>query len=261
MKLGVIGATGWLGLALGQALLRKGVWGAGDMVLLNRSGPSGYGEFPGVVWAADAAALCALADVVVLSVRPEDFPVAGFDGAGKLVVSFMAGWTLERLQALAPDARIVRAMPNGGASVGESYTPWVAGHGVTAADRALVARLLAAFGTEDRVESEAQLDYLSALSGSGAAYPALMARAMLAHAAGAGLPEAVALRAVEAVVCGSARLMAGRVDGVEALLESYMSYRGITAAGLEAAEAAGFSRAIGAALDAAFAKAGAMGKG
>lgn len=261
-RIGIIGATGWLGHALGAGLLRRGVAAGAELVLLNRSGPSAaYAAFPDVVWARDAADLCAACDTVVLSVRPEDFPVAGFAPRDHLILSFMAGWTLERLQALAPDARIVRAMPNGGASTGESYSPWVAGRGVSEADGAVVRRLLAAIGAEDRVESEDQLDYLSALSGSGAAYPALMAKAMLEHARGQGLPEDVTLRAVEAVICGSAGILRGGVGRLDTMIGAYLSYRGITAAGIGAAQAAGFEGAIGAALDAAFAKAQAMGKG
>lgn len=260
-KLGIIGATGWLGHAFGDSLLRQGMWPAQDMVLLNRSGPSEkYAEFPGVIWAQDAAEMCALCDTIILSVRPEDFPVPGFAADEHLLLSFMAGWTLDQLQALAPKARLVRSMPNGGATTRQSYTPWVTGPGVTQADTVLVQRLLSAMGGEDRVQTEAQLNYLSALSGSGAAYPALMAQAMLAHARETGLPDRVALRAVEAVICGSAGILTGKMAELDDLLDAYMSYRGITAAGLAAAEAAGFGAAIQAALGAAFAKAETMGQ-
>ena len=258
-RLGIIGATGWLGQALGLNLLRQRVWPAEDLVLLNRTGPSeAYAEFPGVIWAHDAHEMLEQCETVVLSVRPEDFPVPGFAPRDNLLISFMTAWTIDRLQNLAPAARIVRAMPNGGASTGQSYTPWLVGPGITASDLALTARLLSAMGQEDRIETETQLNYLSALSGSGAAYPALMARAMLTDAAEQGLPEPVALRAVEAVICGSTGLLAGKLAEVPALLDAYMSYRGITAAGLAAAEAAGFEQAIRSALSAAMAKAEAM---
>ena len=57
---------------------------------------------------------------------------------------------------------------------------------------------------------------------------------------------------------GSTGLLAGKLAEVPALLDAYMSYRGITAAGLAAAEAAGFEQAIRSALSAAMAKAEAM---
>jgi pyrroline-5-carboxylate reductase len=255
MKLGILGATGWLGQALGLRLIGQGLWPAGDLVVLNRSGRAGgYAGHP-VVWARDAADLCAQSDVLVLSVRPGDFPPAGFDAGDRLVISFMTAWRLADLQARWPQARIVRAMPNGGAPVGQSYTPWIGEVGPE--DAALVAHLLSAMGGEDRLGDEAHLDYMTALSGSGSAYPALMAQAMLEDALARGLPEAVAQRAVEAVVCGSAPFLAGRMGDLPAILDAYLSYRGVTAAGIAAAQP-GLETAIRAALQAATAKAAAM---
>lgn len=171
----------------------------------------------------------------------------------------MAGWSLRQLQDLAPEARIFRAMPNGGATMGKSYTPWLAGPGAAQADKVLVSQILAAIGQEERLETEDQLHYLAGLSGSGGAYPGLMAQAMLADARAFGLPDAIANRAVEAVITGSVGLLAGRIDKVDALLDSYMSYQGITAAGLSAAVESGFQTALREALAAAFAKAKSMG--
>lgn len=255
MRLGIIGATGWLGSALGTRALSQAVWEGGNMVLLNRSAPrAAYDRWPGVAWAKDAADLCARSDVLVLSTRPEDFPQPGFDGAGKLLISFMTAWSLDRLAALCPAARLVRAMPNGAASEGRSFTPWVAGPGLWPGDAALVRRLLAVMGEEVEVRTEAELDYLSALSGSGAAYPALMAQAMLQDALSRGLSQAVAERAVASVLASGGAL-AGNPAQADAMLETYLGYRGVTAAGLNAAVSAGFAQAITAALAAAEAKA------
>ncbi len=254
MQLGLIGATGWLGTALGTRALQDG-WPETKLTLLNRSAArSAYDHWPGVTWARDAAELCARSDVLVLSTRPEDFPQSGFVGAGKLVISFMTAWSLDRLAALCPGARIVRAMPNGAASEGRSFTPWVAGPGLSAEDAAVVRLLLSAMGEEAEVRTEAELDYLSALSGSGSAYPALMAQAMLNDALVHGLDEAVARQAVASVLAAGGAL-AGQADRVDAVLAAYESYRGVTAAGLQAAREAGLAAAITTALAAAEAKA------
>ena len=258
--LGIVGATGWLGQGLGLNLLRQGIVAPGDLVLLNRSGPSpAYGDFPAVHWAPDMAALQDLCETIVLSVRPEDFPVAGFAPGRRLVISFMAGVPMDRLSALAPEARLVRAMPNGGATTGESYTPWL-GQGLLPEDEGRVRQILAAMGSEDRIETEDQLDILTALSGSGPAYPALLARALMRVALDLGLPQPIAARAVEAVVSGSAASLKGGPDKADAILAAMQSYRGITAAGLAAATEAGFDRAIHAAITAATAKARRMGR-
>lgn len=258
--LGILGGTGWLGQALGLNLLQKGLVAPGDLAILNRSGHApGYAAWPGVHLARDMAGLQALCGPLVLSVRPEDFPVPGFAPGPRLLISFMAAIPMARLRALAPEARIVRAMPNGGATQGQSFTPWFAPD-LPEADAALTRRLLSAIGTEARVDTEDQLDILTALSGSGPAYPALMTQALLRKALALGLPPAIAEAAVEAVVAGSAAGLAGRVTEAGAIVDSLKSYRGITAAGLEAASAAGFAAALDAALDAATDRARRMGR-
>lgn len=258
--LGILGGTGWLGQALGLGLLQKGLAAPADLVLLNRSGSApGYAGWPGVRLARDMAELQALAGPLVLSVRPEDFPVPGFAPGNRLLISFMAAIPMARLRDLAPGARIVRAMPNGGASQGQSFTPWFAPD-LPPEDAALTRRLLSAIGTEAQVASEDQLDILTALSGSGPAYPALMAQALLTKALALGLPRSLAEPAVEAVVAGSAAALTGRVAEADQILAAMHSYRGITAAGLQAAEAAGFAKALGAAIDAAVARARSMGR-
>jgi pyrroline-5-carboxylate reductase len=169
----------------------------------------------------------------------------------------MAGVPLAALEATT-GGRTVRAMPNAAAERGASYTPWLAGGAVTRDDRTFLRALLARIGTEDEVTREADIDLLTALSGSGAAYPALMAAAMLDQARASGLTEPVARRAVEAAICDGAEMLRGRIEAAPELVETYRAYRGTTAAGLDAAEERGFSKAIAAALEAGTAKAGRM---
>lgn len=257
--IGIVGATGWLGGALGRNLLGSGRVTADRLVLLNRRGPTDdYADWPGVTWARDAATLAASCDVVVLAVRPEDFPPAGLALRGRLVLSFMAGVPLDLLSRTYPGNRFARAMPGGGATAGRAHVPWVGERGLGASDAALVGHLLAALGAVDRVATEDELDYLTALSGSGAAYPALMAEAMLADARARGVSEEVALRAVTSVVCHAPELMRNGAADAAGLIEAYRAYRGPTAAGLDAAVAAGFAEAVFAALRAAAGRAAAM---
>ena len=252
MRVGIIGGTGWLGGALGRALVDRGL---AEVALLNRSGPQDYGGRR-VRWAQDLPDLVALSDVIVVSVRPEHWPDLELRAEGRLVISFMAAVGLDRLASCG--GRLVRAMPNAAAEIGASYSPWVAGPGVTEADRAAVALVLGAIGSGEELPEEGQIELMSALSGSGPAYPALLAQAMLAFLAERGIAPDTAARAVEATVCASARLLEGRVAEAPAMVQTFIAYRGITCAGLEAAEAAGFSAAVHAALTAAMAKAAAM---
>lgn len=256
MRVGIIGATGWLGSALGSRLLADGIVRQDQLVALNRSGPRGTYHGRAVTWASDATELADLSDVIVVSVRPEDWTDLKLRAPGKLVLSFMAGVTSAQLSA--SGGRIVRAMPNAAAEVGTSYSPWWADATVTTDDRQAVTRILSAIGTSDEIAEEAQIDLMAALPGSGAAYPALMASAMAAHMIRHGLPETTAWRMAEAAVCGGAAMLAGRISDAPGLIAAYRDYRGPTAAGIDAAEAAGFSAAIDSALSAAAAKSRAM---
>ena len=103
--------------------------------------------------------------------RPQDWPGIEVAAPGKLVVSVMAGVTLGGDRGASRDQRVVRALPNAAAEVGRSYTPWTAAAAVSEADRATVRRLLDCFGSGDEVASEAEIDYLTGLSGTGPAYP------------------------------------------------------------------------------------------
>lgn len=256
MRIGIIGATGWLGSALGGRLLSLGIVTPDRLVVANRSGARTDYHGHAVTWVRDAVQLAALSDIVVVSVRPQDWPALGLRAEGKLVLSFMAGVGSDRLRDCG--GRIVRAMPNAAADIGRSWTHWWAGQGVTDADRQAVTTILSAIGTSDEIARESQIDLMTALPGSGAAYPALMAVAMARFMTDNGLPPDIAWRAADAAVCGGAAMLAGRIADAPALLAAYRDYRGTTAAGIDAAEAAGFSAAIRAALDAAARKARAM---
>lgn len=246
MRVGIIGGCGWIGAAFGRALIDTGRVAPADLVILKRGG--GSGEYFGhpVAWARDCADLVAMADLVVVSVRPQDWPGLRLDARGKPVLSFMAGVPLA---ALPP--RTIRAMPNAAAEIGTSYSPWVAGALVSDADRAALRALLAAIGREDELESEAHLDLMTALSGSGPAYPALMAAAMLQFLTRSGVAAPIAERAVEAVICDAGELLRGRIAEAPALVQSFLDYAGTTAAGLQAARQGGFETALHAALAAA----------
>ncbi|KAF0174417.1 MAG: NADP oxidoreductase coenzyme dependent [Rhodobacteraceae bacterium] len=250
MKTGIIGGLGWIGGALGRRLLETGTVAPADLTVISRRPPqSDYYGHGAVHWAASAAELVERSDIVVIAVRPQDWRALDLKAEGKLVVSMMAMVSVADL--VSTKARVLRVMPNALAEQARSYSPWFAGPGVHDADKAALVRLLASIGTADEVQSEAHLDVMTVLPGSGPAYPALMATAMLAFARGQGLPEAIARRAVEAAICDGSSLLRGRIETAAETVQTFRDYAGITAAGLDAAEAAGFSTAMQAALTAA----------
>jgi len=248
MRVGLIGALGWIGSALGRGLLlESGTVAAEDLSVLTRRGPQpDYLGDTAVHWAASVADLVERSNVIILSVRPQDWPALQLHAPDRLLISVMAKVSVDELAGAG--GRIVRAMPNALTELRRSYSPWFAGPGVTAEDKRVVTRILECPGSADEVQQEAQLDVMTVLSGSGPAYPALMAAAMLAFARAQGLPEEIARRAVVSAVCDGAGLLRDRIETAPEVVATFRDYAGVTAAGLDRA---GFSSALRDGLDAA----------
>lgn len=249
---GIVGGAGWLGSAIATRGLSAGVLNSSSLIISFRS-PRGsrFPDWPEIIWTADNEELARRADVVVLSVRPHQFADFSLNLEDRLVISVMAGVSMATLARQLKTDRIVRAMPNAAAEIGRSYTPWVAADGVTASDRHFVSALMSSCGEEDEVATELHIDYLTGLSGSGPAFPALLASAMLSHAEENGIPLHVAKKAVRGVICGASGLINTEEFIPAAVVETFMDYQGTTAAALREMIHAGFPGAVHAGLQAA----------
>src|SRR5215510_11976174 len=232
LGLGIIGGNGWLGHAMARAALAAGGWQPSRLMLSCRSERRGPTELPGVRWTRDNQELVDGSQLVVISVRPEQFPAVRIDARGKLIVSVMAGVPVETLAKATRAERIVRAMPNAAMTIGKSYTPWFASPAVLSGDKQQVQALFESCGTAEEVPREADIDYMTGLTGSGPAFPALLADAMIAHALARGLRPDLARRAVLGVVVGASQLLADDACDPAALIRTFIGYRGTTAAAL-----------------------------
>ena len=257
---GIIGGGGWLGGAIAERGLSEGVLSETALIVSSRS-PRGkrLADYPGVTWTADNAELARRSDVVILSVRPEQFGDLALDLRGKLVISVMAGISMATLERKVKADRIVRSMPNAAAEIGKSYTPWFASKGTSAADRAFIVALFSSCGEHDEVEAEHQIDFLTGVSGPGPAYPALLAKALLHHAKASGIPAHIATRAVRGVIRATQLMESGTFNPAETV-DTFLAYRGVSAAGLATMVEKGLPDAVGAGLTAAASAAAAMAK-
>ncbi len=199
-------------------------------------------RFPGVSVVVDAEP----AEGVLLAVKPGDVEGAcrAIAAAGaERVLSIAAGVPVARLEAaLGSGVRVVRAMPNTPALVGEGAAAIAPGTTAEEADLDWAASLLSAVGSVVRVP-EPLLDAVTGLSGSGPAYVFLVAEALIEAGVLAGLPRDVATTLAVQTLVGSAALLA-RGEAPEALRAAVTSPGGTTAAGLRVLE----SRAVRAAF-------------
>lgn len=177
--------------------------------------------------------------VLVVAIKPQGFAEAAPDldrmiGPDTLVLSILAGKTIADITGRLGNARaVVRAMPNLPASIGRGATGAVANADVTPHQRGAVDALLSANGRVEWVGSEAEIDAVTALSGSGPAYVFLMVEAMAAAGIAAGLPPAVAERLARATVSGAGALLDASDLPAAELRRNVTSPGGTTAAALD----------------------------
>lgn len=192
----------------------------------------------GIAAEARIEALASAPGVIIAAVKPQVMddvfpPVARFAGPATLTVSIAAGRTLESFEKLLPPASaIVRAMPNTPAAIGRGITVCAANAHVTSAHKQLCEGLMSAVGEVAWVEDEAQMDAVTAVSGSGPAYVFLLAEALEKAAIAAGLDAALARRLARATVSGAGELVARSDLDASELRQNVTSPGGTTAAAL-----------------------------
>lgn len=177
------------------------------------------------------------ADVVVVAVKPQDVTtvlgeVADVLQPGKVVISLAAGVSLSVLEGHAPDGvAVVRVMPNTPALVGQGMSVLSPGSACTEAQLAQAEELLSACGRVVTLP-EAQMDAVTAISGSGPAYVFLVAEAMIESGVRLGLPRDVATELSVQTLLGASTMLSDTGTHPTLLREQVTSPGGTTAAAL-----------------------------
>lgn len=132
-----------------------------------------------VVMCESASALVSSSDIVFLSVKPQSASeaLAGLDFSGKIVVSIMAGTSIEKIKSMCAGAmKIVRVMPNLCARIGKSVNAFCP-VGLDDGEIETVRDLLSCFGLTERFD-ESYFDIITGLTGSSPAYTFRYAKAL-----------------------------------------------------------------------------------
>lgn len=197
------------------------------------------------------------ADIIVLAVKPQVMPgvctALRSQAASKaLLVSVAAGIRSDQIDAwMGGGCAIVRVMPNTPALLGAGAAGLYANARVSAEQRDAAEALMQSTGLVRWIEHEAQMDVVTALSGSGPAYVFLLAEAMQAAAEAQGLDADTARALAAQTVLGAARMLVESGEDAAELRRRVTSPNGTTQAAIESFEADGFrvmvDRAIAAA--------------
>mgnify|MGYP000411483142 FL=1 len=203
----------------------------------------------------DNAAAIRDADIVVFAVKPQVFagilkPLKG-QLEGKLVISIVAGAEISTIASILETGRIVRVMPNTPALVQTGAHGLFANEAVTAQDRELASQVLASTGLTIWVNSEAQIDAVTAVSGSGPAYFFYMMESMIRAGKNLGLDEKVATALTLQTALGAAQMAITSASSPAELRRNVTSPNGTTQAAIEVFDHAHISQNIQAALAAA----------
>lgn len=185
----------------------------------------------------DARAVVRRSDVVILAVKPQQFPevlsaISPVVTARHLVISIAAGITLRWLNTRLPEARLVRVMPNLPATVRHGFSALCFGARVTAQDRRLACEIFQAVGDVCELP-ERHFDAITAISGSGPAYVFFLIQAWEQAARSLGLPQKIAAQAIRATLHGAEALLAASSEDAATLIKSVASKKGTTEAALK----------------------------
>jgi pyrroline-5-carboxylate reductase len=234
----VLVGAGNMGGAMLSGWLKSGVPGASVVVV--DPGPSA--QMMDIIKAAGATHVTAApsdltAGVLFLAVKPQVMEavlplVKSAVGAATVVVSVAAGKTLGFLEKHLGEAAMVRAMPNTPAMVGRGVTGAFANARVTPTQRDHVHALLRVSGPVEWVPDEADIDAVTALSGSGPAYVFYLVECMAEAGRKLGLQADLAMRLARETVAGAGELMHQSPDDAARLRQNVTSPGGTTAAAL-----------------------------
>jgi pyrroline-5-carboxylate reductase len=216
----------------------------------------------GIAATTDNIAAISGASVVVLAVKPQIMaqvvrPLAPvLQQLRPLVISVAAGIRSASLaEWVGAGIPVVRCMPNRPALIGAGATGLYADPGVTAAERALAGQVLASTGLAVWVNSEADLDLVTALSGSGPAYFFRLAELMAEAAIAQGLDASVARQLAAQTLAGAGQLVAAEsVPDLARMRAEVTSRGGTTEAALNRFGALALDRTVAEAMQAAAAR-------
>ena len=242
--LGTVGFLGFgnMGSAIASGLIARGVL-APEAVMAHDpdAGRAAQAAALGARLAGTAAELASAADTLVMAVKPQMWreaaaPMAGALKPGARVVSIMAGVSIASLRsALGEEARVIRVMPNLAVSVSLGMSGFCGGSQTRLRDMKLAAKLLGSTGKALELP-EAQLDAVTALSGSGPAFLSYVLQAMIDGGVALGLTADTATELALQTMLGTATVLSTGSVGVADFIKSVTSAKGTTAEGLAVLE-------------------------
>ncbi len=250
IDLGIIGG-GVMAEAIASRLLSEQVYAAHSILVSEPQVPRRefWQQQYGIAVTGDNQTVVKTAPVILLAIKPqildkviEQLNLPGLVATPPLIISILAGVTLNKLESAFVDYPVIRVMPNTPATVGEGMSAIAVGKKVNSAHIKQAKTIFTAVGQVVEVP-ESLMDAVTGLSGSGPAYVALMVEALADGGVAVGLPRAIASQLAIQTVLGTATLLKESGLHPAELKDRVSSPGGTTIAGVAALERAGFRAA------------------
>lgn len=250
IKAGFIG-TGNMGSALLKGVIRSGVLEPSNIYIfdVDFSKSDALAKETGVKISKNNKELVKLCDYIILAVKPiyikqvlEDIKDTFTNG--KVLVSIAAGVASKTIKSvLGENRKVVRAMPNLPALVGEGMTLVCFDNNLSDSERAFVKRLFEVAGRVDELEERLMCE-VTALTGSSPAYVFMLIEAMADSAVLQGIPRKAAYTMASQAVFGSAKMVLETGVHPAQLKDQVCSPAGTTIEAVQSLEKNGFRYAI-----------------
>ena len=190
----------------------------------------------------DNTILTQKSDIIFIATKPNQVidvltEISPFISSNKLIVSIAAGVRTEKIEANLPlNTRVIRVMPNTPALIGEGMSGMVRGKYATEEDLNYIYELLSTIGKCVIVDDEAQMDIVTAISGSGPAffYKVINDIARAGEKLGLDYEKALLLSIQTAI--GSAKMALKREISMEQLVANVATKGGCTRVGVDVME-------------------------
>jgi pyrroline-5-carboxylate reductase len=265
MKIALIGG-GNMGAAMLSAILKKGFSTPGAISVsdVNQARRQHLAQEYGVYATGSNLEALDRGDVIILAIKPQHLVEVLTELKGKLkpsqlVLSIIAGATIQTLSSGLAHKHVVRAMPNTPAQIGQGITVWTATVEVSKKQKAWAGSILGAMGREIYVADEKYLDMATAISGSGPAYVFLFMESLAQAAVAIGLPQDIAQELVSQTVLGSASFAQKSEKELAELRRMVTSPGGTTAEAVKVFEEGQFGELVKRAVAAAYNRARKLG--
>lgn len=215
-------------------------------------------DLPGVIVSADNNKTVSTAEIVLLAVKPQLLAgvcrqlASTIQATRPLIVSIAAGIHGADIDSwLGGDLAVVRVMPNQPALLRQGISGIFANEKTTQQQLVAARRIMSAVGAVIEVTTEADIDVVTAISGSGPAYFYLLIDMLAKTGKDLGLDEDVARALAIETAQGAVALAASSDVAMDTLIARVRSPGGTTAAALESLESQGVRDIFNIALTAA----------